>query len=553
MRAALDRQAFCRVTLLTPRHRVDVALPADVPLAELAPMVRELLGPSRAPVGWCFSRVTGGPLPGSATLDGLGVPDGELLRLGPPAPVPPAPVVDDPVEAVAARAGSGKPAGPRVRAAAALAGSVLAAVLLCLTDRDASGTAAVVAVLLAVAGMLACLATASAAARLADVAARRAAGAEVPGPRLGGAVANGRPGPAGADGRAVPTRFTAAGFTGVNGRPAHPGDAAADDGFPAAGRPDGQATGFTGANGRPVSTRFAATDDQPVPAGFTGFAAEVAAICAVAFAAAAGWIALPGPPGAGQLLVAAAVAGTVAAVGQVVVRVVSPVLVGIVAVAAVLAGAALLRLWLEAGPAALAAGAAALALAAGPTVPRVALRLAGLPQPSAPTDVAELVTEDRLDRLPATELADRTDLARGFLAGLTGACAAVAAGAAVPIAAAGGWSGPVTALVVVTAVGLRVRGFADVAPARACLVAGLAGAAGVAAVLAVEGSAVVRMLVAAAVGAGAVAAVALTGREDPVGSPTTRRAVALLESTLLAASVPLALAVMDVYSLVRGL
>ena len=29
MRAALDRQAFCRVTLITPRHRVDVALLVD--------------------------------------------------------------------------------------------------------------------------------------------------------------------------------------------------------------------------------------------------------------------------------------------------------------------------------------------------------------------------------------------------------------------------------------------------------------------------------------------------------------------------------------------
>jgi hypothetical protein len=491
MRAALDRQAFCRVTLITPRHRVDVALPADVPLAELVPMVRELLGTPQGPTGWRFTRITGAPLPPSATLDRLGVPDGELLRLGPHVPAPAAPVVDDPVETVAARAGSGGPAGPRVRAAVALVASVLAAALLGLAAWDAPGTSRMLALLPAVGAVVACLVAASAAARAADRQARRAA--------------------SGAD-------------------PAWPGSGpgTACDDLPGAAGDDGAGE-------------------------HAGFAAAVAATCAVPLAAAAGWIALPGPPGAGQLLVAAAAAGTVAAVGQVLVRVVAPVLVGAVTTAAALAGLAVARLWLQAEPAALAAGAAALALAAGPAVPRIALRLAGLPQPTVASDAAELVTEDRLDRLCAAELADRTDLARGFLGGLTGAGAVVAAGAAVPIAAAPGWSGPVTALVVLAVVGLRVRGFADVVAARACLVAAVAGAVGVATVLTVDGGTVVRLLAAAAVAAAATAAVVLTGREEPVGGPGTRRAVDLLESALLAASVPLALAVMDVYALVRAL
>ena len=96
---------YCRLTVLTPGSRADVALPVDVPVADLVPMLMELLGeqgdPGR-PVPWRLTGPTGGaPAPG-ATLDDIGVLDGELLRLGPAAPPPPAPVFDDPVDALAA-------------------------------------------------------------------------------------------------------------------------------------------------------------------------------------------------------------------------------------------------------------------------------------------------------------------------------------------------------------------------------------------------------------------------------------------------------------------
>lgn len=502
MRVAVDRPAFCRVTLLTPRRRVDVALPADVPLAELVPMVLELLGEPLVPVRWRFAAVTGGPLPPGATLDALGVADGELLRLGPAVAPPAPPVFDDPVEAVAAGAGSGDPAGAWLRAAVVVAASVLAGGLLCVAARGAAGTAVVVAVLLAVAGTVMCLVRAAGSAREADAAVRRAAEA-TRGRHEGGAP--------------VP-------------RSPHP---AADPGAGPGPFPVGNA-----------------------PGGAAGFAATVAAVCAVPLVAAAGWAAVPGPAGSGQLLVAAAAAGTVAAVGQVLVRVVAPVLVGVVVAAAVLSVLALLRLWFGLDPAALAAGAAAVTLAGAPLLPRTALRLAGLPQPSVAADAAELATDDRLDRLSPAELADRTDLARGLLAGLTAGTAATAATAAVLVAAAGGWLGPVTAAVVVAVLGLRMRGFADPEPARASLVAALTGAAGIAAVLAAGGGTPVRLALAAGctvLAVGAVAAVGLTGRGGPVGSPVSRRGVDLLENTLLAASVPLALGVMDVYALVRGL
>lgn len=125
--------AYTRVTVLAPRARVDVALPADLPLGELVPMVLELVGepgPGHAPRPWRLTGVTGGPLHPAATLDELGVLDGELLRIGPHAAPPPPPVFDDPVDALASAAG--RAAGPRPTPRAAVAvvlGGLAAAVL----------------------------------------------------------------------------------------------------------------------------------------------------------------------------------------------------------------------------------------------------------------------------------------------------------------------------------------------------------------------------------------------------------------------------------------
>ena len=114
-------QPFCRLTVLAPRHRVDVALPSDVPVAELVPMVLELVGEpgdGRARPGRGGCRASwAARCPAAATLGELGVLDGELLRLGPATPVPAAPVFDDPVDAVAAGA-AGADRGHRFEAAA---------------------------------------------------------------------------------------------------------------------------------------------------------------------------------------------------------------------------------------------------------------------------------------------------------------------------------------------------------------------------------------------------------------------------------------------------
>jgi len=274
----------------------------------------------------------------------------------------------------------------------------------------------------------------------------------------------------------------------------------------------------------------------------------------VPWAAAAGWVALPGSSPAAQVLLAAAAAGVTAAVAQIALRVVAPALVAVVVAAVPVGLGAVAVLRFGGPPTHVAAAVGAVALVVGPLLPRAALRLSGLPRPVVPADGAELVDADAgPDLLPPGEFAERCDLARGYLAGLVGGCAAVAAAAALPAAAAGGWAGPALACVIVAVLGLRARGFADPVPARtllACAVAGLAGLA----VLAVARPEPHARLVAV----GVLLLVALLGvlalaRTRPAGSPVSRRAVDVLDGLLVAAAVPLALAAMDLFRLVRGL
>lgn len=448
---------FCRLTVLAPRRRVDVALPADVPVAELVPMVLELVGEPEAgraarPQPWRLTGVAGGSLPAGATLAELGMLDGEQLRLAPSAPTPPAPVFDDPVDALAAGAAAGQ-ATPRFE------------------------TAVVVAVAVAAAGLLA------------------AAG----------------PG-------SVPSALIAGG---------------------------GAIAAVVGAG------RVAHRDDAP--AGLVHAPARGVALAGVALAAAAGWTALPGTPGAGPLMGAVVAAGIAAAAAQLVLRVVAPTLVA-AGVVAVVAAAGAIAVRLGAAPVAAATAAAALAVVGAPALARVALRLAGLPRPVVPADGAELTRPE--PRLSAAELAERGDLARGYLAGLAGASAVIAAVGAVGASAEGGWAGSAFAADTVAVLLLRARGFADVAPARTALAAAAVAAVGLAATVGVPGSAV-GLVACTALGAGAAAGVvalaaAAHGRR-PSPSPVLRRTLDLLEGVLVTASVPLALAAMDLFRVVREL
>jgi type VII secretion integral membrane protein EccD len=193
-----------------------------------------------------------------------------------------------------------------------------------------------------------------------------------------------------------------------------------------------------------------------------------------------------------------------------------------------------------------------LAVVAAPLLPRAAIRLAGLPRPVVPADEAELTGDD--PPLPPAELAERADLARGYLAGLVGAAALLSGAGAVVAAAAGGWVGPTFAGVTAAVLLLRARGYADAAPARTALTVGVATAVGLAATVASPGAPRLVACAVLLVGAGAaVAALDATARGvRPELSPVVRRTVDLLEGVLVAAAVPLALAAMDLFQLVRA-
>ena len=460
----------CRSTVLTPAGRADVCLPVDVPVADLVPMLMELLGtrvaPRDRPVPWQLTGAAGGALPSAATLDELGVLDGELLRLGPAAPPPPPPVFDDPVDALAElavhRAG---PDGQR-RAVIVLLGVVPAAALLL------SG---------------------------------------VPTGGAGGVH-----------------RWPAAALAGVA--------AAASIAWAAHLR-------------RRTAAAPGSSDDAPS-------AAVVPALCAVPLAAAAGWAGFPGPAGAGALLVAAVAAGIAAALAQVAVRTADAALIGIAVAAVLTATGAGVHVRFGAPTHAVAALTAAVALSAGPLLPRLVLRLAGLPRPLVPTDATELTDGDSgADLLPPAELAARSRLAHTELAGLSGGCAVVAAVSG-SFAATGGspvWAGPVLAAAVAAVLLLRARGFADCATARVHV------ASGTAAAVALVGSAASAFgpaghLVGALILLGGAAAAVHAGRCGVASvSPVARRGVDVVEALLTAAAVPLALAVAGIFALVRGL
>ncbi|NJQ02219.1 type VII secretion integral membrane protein EccD [Streptomyces zingiberis] len=95
---------FCRVTVVAPDGRVDVALPDDVPVADLCPEILRLSGqspPPGAPVGYHLVRRDGTVLDGTGSLAAQRILDGELLSLRPFAESLPPAVFDDVSDAVA--------------------------------------------------------------------------------------------------------------------------------------------------------------------------------------------------------------------------------------------------------------------------------------------------------------------------------------------------------------------------------------------------------------------------------------------------------------------
>ncbi|GAA2817089.1 type VII secretion integral membrane protein EccD [Streptomyces showdoensis] len=95
---------FCRVTVVAPDSRIDVALPEDIAVADVYPEILRLTGqtqPAGAPTGYHLVRRDGSVLDGARTLAAQQVLDGEVLSLRPFAQSLPPAVFDDVSDAVA--------------------------------------------------------------------------------------------------------------------------------------------------------------------------------------------------------------------------------------------------------------------------------------------------------------------------------------------------------------------------------------------------------------------------------------------------------------------
>ncbi|MEU6996976.1 type VII secretion integral membrane protein EccD [Nonomuraea sp. NPDC046570] len=157
---------LCHITIVAPRRRADLALPADIPLPHVLPgllrAVGEAGGDAAAAPGWVLQRLGGAPLDLGLSLGTLGVLDGEILYLRPrEAALPPA-LFDDVADVVATgvKDGGGKWEARHTR----LMGSGAAAALLVLGAFALALAGASLPVMAIVAGVLAVLLVAAGAA-----------------------------------------------------------------------------------------------------------------------------------------------------------------------------------------------------------------------------------------------------------------------------------------------------------------------------------------------------------------------------------------------------
>jgi type VII secretion integral membrane protein EccD len=95
----------CRVTMVAPRVRIDVALPATVPLASLLPTLlwhsgEQLAEEGLAHGGWALQRAGDAPLDTAASVAALGIRDGDILYLRPRQEALPTAVYDDAADAI---------------------------------------------------------------------------------------------------------------------------------------------------------------------------------------------------------------------------------------------------------------------------------------------------------------------------------------------------------------------------------------------------------------------------------------------------------------------
>ncbi|MFF3820014.1 type VII secretion integral membrane protein EccD [Streptomyces bluensis] len=97
---------LCRVTVRAPAKSIDLAVPGDVPVADLLPTLVNYAGEDVAEQGlehggWVLQRLGGAPLDEDNSLESHGVLDGETLYLRPRADTLPEVALDDLVDGIA--------------------------------------------------------------------------------------------------------------------------------------------------------------------------------------------------------------------------------------------------------------------------------------------------------------------------------------------------------------------------------------------------------------------------------------------------------------------
>ena len=104
---ATGTTVFSRVTVVAPTTRIDLALPSDVSVADLLPMLLDMAremtpdGGSRHG-GWVLAKLgESAALDPSQSLSSQGVVDGDILQLRRRSDDPPPPLYDDVVDALA--------------------------------------------------------------------------------------------------------------------------------------------------------------------------------------------------------------------------------------------------------------------------------------------------------------------------------------------------------------------------------------------------------------------------------------------------------------------
>ncbi|MQA09617.1 MAG: type VII secretion integral membrane protein EccD [Pseudonocardiaceae bacterium] len=449
------------MTVVAPRTRIDVALPADVPVADLLPMLLEMAketspdGGTRHG-GWCVAKLGDAPLDPSRTLASLGVVDGEMLQLRRRNENPPPPLYDDVVDAIAAA--DPDSFRPWTKDTARTVGQV----------------AAVLAFLTAAVTLL-----------------------------LGGPLGGG----------------------------------------------EGLVPAIVGGVGAIACVALGAVFARVYQANSTGVVVAAGGGLSLAFVS--GLYIVPGEPGRASLLLASALVLIVAAA--------SILLLGSGITTFIAAATAATFGILAFGVAALiahpapgvAAGTAAVALAGLSMLPRATIWLARLPLPNVPGSAEDLKEDGGFPDYSAIER--RASIAHNYMTGLLVGCGTVAAISAIITAGAPSIFGVITATVVTLVLLLRARTYANGSQAIALLATGMFSTAGVLIGWLIAADTFTRLLYVFSALIVLAAGALVLGVIFPEQrfSPPLRRTVEILEAVCIATVLPLALAVMDLYSVLR--